>query len=103
MRECKAKSKFGLQGDCTNYREISLLCLPGKGVFKLVGRGQCPEKKCREIVESELEDDQCCFRPGRSTMEQIFTLKQSFEKSWEYAENIFVCFGDLEKACDRVL
>ena len=41
----------------------------------------CLEKKCREIVESKLEDGQCGFRPGRSTTDQIFTLKQIFEKS----------------------
>ena len=60
---------------CTNYRGISLLSLPGKVYAK------CLERKCREIVESKLEDGQCGFRPGRSTTDQIFTLKQIFEKS----------------------
>ena len=45
---------------------------------------------------------QCDFRPGRSTTDQIFTLKQIFEKSWEYAKDVFACFVDLEKAYDRV-
>ena len=35
---------------CTNYREISLLSLPGKLYAK------CLERGCREIVESKLED-----------------------------------------------
>ena len=60
---------------CTNYRGISLLSLPGKAYTK------CLKKKCREIVDSKLEDGQCGFRPGRSTTDQIFTLKQLFEKS----------------------
>ena len=42
------------------------------------------------------------FRPGRSTTDQIFTLKQIFEKSWEYGKDLFACFVDLEKAYDRV-
>ena len=42
------------------------------------------------------------FLPGRNTMDQIFTLKQIFEKSWEYGKDLFACFVDLEKACDRV-
>ena len=81
---------------CTNYREISLLSLPGKVYTK------CLERKCREIVESRLEDGQSGFRPGRSITDQIFTLKQIFEKSWEYGKDLFACFVDLEKAHDRV-
>ena len=77
---------------CTNYRGISLRSLPGKVYAK------CLERKCREIVESKLEDGRCGFRPGRSTMNQIFTLKQIFEKSWEYGKDLFACFVDLEKA-----
>ena len=69
--------KKGDRKQCTNYRGISLLSLPGKGYAK------CLERKCREIVESKLEDGQCGFRPGRSTTDQIFTLKQIFEKSWK--------------------
>ena len=77
-------------------QRISLLSLPGKVYAK------CLERKCREIVESKLEDGQCGFRPGRSTTDQIFTLKQIFEKSWEYGKDLFACFVDLEKAYDRV-
>ena len=53
-------------------------------------------------MESKLEDGQCGFRPGRSTTDQIFTLKQIFEKSWEYGKDLFACFVDLKKAYDRV-
>ena len=80
-----------------NYRGISLLSLPEKVYVK------CLEKKCRGIVESKLEDDQCGFHPGRSITDQIFPLKQNFEKSWEYAKDFYACFVDLEKTCDRVL
>ena len=59
-------------------------------------------RKCRERVESKLEDTQGGFRAGRSTIDQIFTLRQIFEKSWEYAKDVFACFVDLEKAYDRV-
>ena len=88
--------KKGDHKQCTNYRGISLLSLPGKVYAK------CLERKCREIVESKLEDGQCGFRPGCSTTDQIFTLKQIFEKSGEYGKDLFACFVDLEKAYDRV-
>ena len=80
----------------TNYRGKSPLSLPDKVYAK------CLERKCLEIVESKLEDVQCGFRPGRCTTDQIFTLKQIFEKSWEYGKDLFTCFVDLEKAYDRV-
>ena len=88
--------KKGDRKQCTNYSGISLLSLPRKVYAK------CLERKCREIVESKLEDGQCGFRPGRSITDQIFTLKQIFEKSWEYGKDLFECFVDLEKAYDRV-
>ena len=88
--------KKGDRKQCTNYSKISLLSLPGKVYAK------CLERKCREIVESKLEDGQCGFHPDRSTMDQIFTLKQIFEKSCEYGKDLFACFVDLEKAYNRV-
>ena len=88
--------KKGDRKQCTNYKGISLLGLPGKVYAK------CLEKKCREIVESKLEDGQRGFRPGRSTTDQFFTLKQIFKKSWEYVKDVFACFVDLGKAYDRV-
>ena len=36
-------------------------------------------------------------------MDQTFTLKQIFEKSWEYSKDLFACLVDLEKAYDQVL
>ena len=63
---------------------------------------KCLEKTCHEIIEPKLNDTQCGLRPGRSTTDQIFPLQQIFEKSWEYAKDIFTCFVDLEKAYNRV-
>ena len=52
-------------------------------------------------LQPKLEDGQCGFRSGRITADQIFTLKQIFEKSWEYGKNLYACFVDLEEAYDR--
>ena len=68
--------KKGDRKQCTNCRGISLLSLSGKVYAK------CLERKCREIVEQKLKDCQCSFRLDCSTTDQIFTLKQIFEKSW---------------------
>jgi len=63
---------------------------------------KCLEKCCREITELNLNDTQCGFHPGRRTTDQIFTFKQIFKKSWEYAKNVYTRFVDFEKAYDRV-
>ena len=67
--------KKGDHKQCTNYRRISLLSLPGK-VYA----------KCREIVQSKLEDGQCSFCPCRSTTDQIFDLKQIFQNRGSMAK-----------------
>ena len=46
------------------------------------------------IVEPQLQDAQCRFCPGRSTMDQIFGLQQVLENC---AKEIYKCFVDLEK------
>ena len=83
--------KKGDRKQCTNFRGISLFSLPEK-VYA----------KCREIVEPKLKYGQCSFCPGRSTTDQIFTMKQTFVKSWECGKDLFACFVGLEKAYDRV-
>ena len=35
-------------------------------------------------------------------MDQIFTLQQIFETSWEYAKKVNACFDDREKAYERI-
>jgi len=50
-----------------------------------------------KIIEPKLDDTQCGFRRGRSIAEQISTLQQIFEKSWEYAKDLYTWFVDLVK------
>jgi len=40
------------------------------------------------MIEPNLEDTQCSFRPGRITTDQTFILHKIFEKSWEYAKDV---------------
>jgi len=75
---------------------ISLHSLPGKVYVK------CLVEKCREIIEAMLDDTQCGFRRGHSITEQNSTHQQIFEKTWEYAKDIYTCFVDFRKVHDRV-
>ena len=88
--------KKGDKKECSNYRGISLLSLVGKVFAKVL------ETRCRAMIELRLGDEQCGFRPGRSTTDQIFTFRLVIEKAWEYAKPVYCSFIDLEKAYDRV-
>ncbi|TWW80235.1 hypothetical protein D4764_01G0000500 [Takifugu flavidus] len=81
---------------CSNYRGITLLSLPGKVYARVL------EKRIRLIVEPLIEEEQCGFRPGRGTTDQIFALAVVLEGSWEFGQPVHMCFVDLEKAYDRV-
>ena len=37
-----------------------------------------------EIAESKMSDVQSGFRPNRSTLDNIFIVRQTFEKCYEY-------------------
>jgi len=70
------------------------------GNFKKINidGNKCLEKRCRKTIEPKLNYTQCGLHPGRGATNQIFTLQQSVLKSWEYANDAYICSSDLEKA-----
>ena len=52
-----------------------------------------------EIVIGEY---QAGFKPGRSTINQIFTVKQMLEKCWEYNISVNLALTDFRQAYDNV-
>uniref|UniRef100_A0A3B3QGI4 Reverse transcriptase domain-containing protein n=1 Tax=Paramormyrops kingsleyae TaxID=1676925 RepID=A0A3B3QGI4_9TELE len=88
--------KKGDRRVCSTCRGITLLSLPGK-----VYLGVLERKVCR-IVEPRIQEEQCGFRPGRGTVDQLYTLGRVLEGAWEFAQPVYMCFVDLEKAFDRV-
>lgn len=88
--------KKGSEKECSNYRGITLLSLPSKVYAKVL------LKRLKVVVDNEIQDEQCGFRAGRGTTDQLFILQQVVEKTWEYDRQAHMCFVDLEKAYDRV-
>ncbi|XDV17602.1 hypothetical protein PO909_023436 [Leuciscus waleckii] len=88
--------KKGDRRVCSNYRGITLLSLPGKVYARVL------ERRTRPIVEPRIQEEQCGFRPGRGTLDQLYTLSRVLEGSSEFAQPIHMCFVDLEKAFDCV-
>ncbi|KAI3354938.1 hypothetical protein L3Q82_004554 [Scortum barcoo] len=61
------------------------------------------ERRIRPIVDPRIQEEQCGFRPGRGTLDQLYaTLHRVLEGLWEFAQPVHMCFVDLEKAFDRV-
>ena len=53
-------------------------------------------------AEELLAEDQAGFRPGQSTLEQIFNSQVITEKHLQHQCDLFYNFIDFKKACDRV-
>ena len=82
--------------DCNNYRGISLLCHSSKIVTAII------MERIRKRTEEILSEEQAGFRPSRSTIDQIFTLRQLAEKYTDFSKDLFVCYVDFKKAFDSV-
>ena len=83
--------------DCSNYRQISLLCHCIK-IFSWIIL-QRIKSRTEEIGLTEV---QAGFRTNRSTIDQIFTLRQLAEKYDEFEKELYVCYIDFRKAFDSV-
>uniref|UniRef100_A0A8C6NUV0 Reverse transcriptase domain-containing protein n=1 Tax=Nothobranchius furzeri TaxID=105023 RepID=A0A8C6NUV0_NOTFU len=73
------------------YPPITLLSLPSK-----VNSGVL-ERRVHQIVEPQIQEEQCGFRPGRGTLDQLYTHRGILEGAWEFAQPVYMCFVDLEK------
>jgi len=88
--------KKGDRLECRNYRGISLLCTAYKILSKIIFNRMVP------YAERVLGEYQGGFRHGRSTVDQIFTIRQILEKCHEQSIETHHLFVDYEKAYDSV-
>jgi hypothetical protein len=82
--------------DCNNYREISLLSTTYRILSNILLARSTPH------VNEIIGDHQCGFRRNRSTMDQIFYIRQILEKKWEYNGMVHQLFIDFKKAYDSI-
>ncbi|KAI3357643.1 hypothetical protein L3Q82_016052 [Scortum barcoo] len=90
--------KKGDRRVCSNYRGITLLQPPREGLRQGTGEENSADSRPSDWIQEE----QCGFRPGRGTVDQLYTLRRVLEGLWEFAQPVHMCFVDLEKAFDRV-
>nr|KAG5696075.1 hypothetical protein BaRGS_017187 [Batillaria attramentaria] len=88
--------KKGDLRDCSNYRGIMLLSVPGKVLNRIL------LERMREAVDPMLRDQQAGFRRSRSCADQIASLRIIVEQSLEWNSPLYLNFIDYEKAFDSV-
>lgn len=88
--------KKGDKLTCSNYRGITLL----SSVYKVFSTVLL--NRIKPLTEDIIGEYQCGFRGGRSTTDQIFSVRQIMEKMWEYGVDIYQLFIDFKQAYDSV-
>jgi len=77
---------------CKNYRGISLLCKGYKILTTVINN------RLKKYTKYIIGEYQAGFRTGKSTTDQIFTVKNLLEKAWEHNVEIHQIFVDFQKA-----
>ena len=83
---------------CGNYRGIALVSHAGKVLLKIVAHRLSGHCKTGGI----LPEEQCGFRPGRSTVDMLFVMRRLQELGRRRKIPLYMCFIDLQKAYDSV-
>ena len=89
--------KNGDRLDCKNYRPITLLNVTYK-IFAII-----LNQRLTELIEPMMGEYQSGFRPNRSTIDNIFILRQIIEKCYEFNIEIHNVFIDYSLAFDSII
>ena len=81
---------------CGNYRGLSMLAVARKSYTRIL------KKRMERRLEEVLGEEQAGFRPGRSTTDMVFVLRQLAEKFIEYNLTLYNTFIDYSKAFDTI-
>ena len=94
----KVLYKKGDRSNCSNFRGISLLSHVGKVLAKIITNRLSAFCEANDI----LPEEQCGFRPGRSTVCMLFVVRRLQELGRRRRIPLYMCFIDLQKAYDSV-
>ena len=94
----KVLHKKNSRTECSNYRGISLWAHARKVLLKVIA-GRLSDYCEREGI---LPEEQCGFRPHRSTVDMMFVVRRLQELVRKKDTPLFMRFIDLTKAYDSV-
>ena len=86
------------RSDCNNFRGISLVSPADKVLPKIAVN--CLSDFCE--AQKILPEEQCGFRPARSTVHMLFVVGRLQELGRQRKLQLYMCFVDLRKAYDSV-
>ena len=81
---------------CSNYRGISLINIG----YKILSTILC--ERLKPYCNRQIGNYQCGFRPGKSTTDQMFTLRQILQKTNEFKIDTHHLFIDFKAAYDSI-
>ena len=88
--------KKGAKNECGNYRGISLLAIAGKVLTSIL------RSRINNLYEANLREEQGGFRRGRDCSDQVFALRQVFERRIRNGQPFCALFVDFAAAFDSV-
>jgi sorting nexin-29 len=89
--------KKGDRKQCNNYRGISLPNIT-YNIFAILLYNRLSER-----VEPEIGNYQMGFRPNTSTIDNIFIVRQIYEKCYEYEIDLHNIFVDFHKLLTQLI
>ena len=90
--------KKGDKTECGTYRGISLVSHASKVLLKVVARRLSAYREAKGL----LPEEQCGFRPNRSTTDMMFVVRRLQEIRRKAGVSLYMCFIDFQKAYDTV-
>ena len=93
--DCQATKK-GELSNCNNWQGITVLSVPGKVLCSVL------LNRLKDDLDKRLWEEQAASRSGRSCSEQILTLRNIIEQSFEFSLKVFITFVDFKKAFDNI-
>ena len=94
----KVLHKKSDRSHCNNFRGISLVYHAGEVLLKIVANRLSDFCEAQQI----LLEEQCGFRPARSTIDMLFVVRRLQELGRQRKIPLYMCFVDLQKAYDWV-
>lgn len=83
--------------ECNNYRSIPLMNVTYKILsYYIVDR-------VKPFTEKIIRDYQSGFRENKSTIDQIFIIRQLYQKTWEFDQELHTLYVDFKKAYDSII
>lgn len=88
--------KKGNLSECSNWRGITLLSVPGKILSNIIyGR-------IKDEAQAAMREEQAGFRKDRGCSDHIFVLRHIIEQCEEWQKSLVLNFVDFQKAFDSI-